>query len=353
MHTTTNSSGLYFITSIPPGTYELTIEKSGFRTAKIENIPLTTGLAATEDAVLEVGSVRQAVEVSASAVQIEAQSSDMNSVITTRAVADLPILGRDPLSFSAVVPGVIPTQGQQTANNPGVIGRITTSQISGGLAQQNGVLIDGAESRGTTESGLAYSLPIEAVAELRLETATFNAEYGRVAGGVGILSTKSGTDQIHGTAWDFLRNDVLNANSWTNDRNGISKTLFQRNAFGGNIGGPVMIPKIYNGKNKIEVHRHRLNRLRGLLPRARRQSWHTVHHVGPQNRFAVSVLGIVIRRTHGNRVPQHPLRMLDLPRHLHGKLIACDELICDCHQLVKLFHELCSVRDVFVPDVAQ
>lgn len=249
-HTSTNSAGLYFITSIPPGTYELTIEKSGFRAVKIQNIPLTTGLAATENAVLEVGSVKQAVEVSAAAVQIEAQSSDMNSVLTTRAVADLPILGRDPLSFSAVVPGVIPTQGQQSSNNPGVIGRITTSQISGGLAQQNGVLIDGAESRGTTESGLAYSLPIEAVAEFKLETATFNAEYGRVAGGVGILSTKSGTDQIHGTAWDFLRNNVLNANSWTNDRNGIKKTLFQRNAFGGNIGGPIVIPKLYNGKNK-------------------------------------------------------------------------------------------------------
>ena len=247
-HTTTNAVGLYFITALPPGAYELTVEKNGFRTAKIDNIPLTTGLAATQDLILEVGTVQQALEVSASAVQLEAQSSDMNGLVTARAVAELPILTRDPLAFAAVMPGVIPTQGQQS--NAGVIGRVTTSQIGGGLAQQNGVLIDGAESRGATESGQAYSLPIEAVSEFKLETSSFNAAYGRVAGGVAILSTKSGTNDIHGAAWDFLRNHHLNANSWTNDRNGIKIALFQRNAFGANIGGPVVIPHLYNGKNK-------------------------------------------------------------------------------------------------------
>ena len=95
--TTTNSDGLYFITSIPPGTYELTVEKTGFRSARVQSIPLTTGLAATQDVVLDVGSVQQAVEVSATAVQIESQSSDLNTVVTTRPVAELPILGRDPL----------------------------------------------------------------------------------------------------------------------------------------------------------------------------------------------------------------------------------------------------------------
>ncbi len=246
--TTTNTAGLYFITSIPPGTYELTVEKNGFRSARVQNIPLTTGLAATQDVVLEVGTVQQAVEVSAAAVQIESQSSDMNTVVTTRPVAELPLLGRDPLSLAALAPGVIPTQGQQ--GNAGVIGRVTTAQIGGGLAQQNGVLIDGAESRGTTESGNAYSVPVEAVAEFKLETASFNAQYGRAAGGVAILSTKSGTDTIHATAYEFLRNNHLNANSWQNDRNGIPIALFQRNVFGGNIGGPVVIPKLYNGKDK-------------------------------------------------------------------------------------------------------
>jgi hypothetical protein len=246
--TTTNTEGLYYITSILPGTYEITVQKAGFRPARVENLPLTTGLAATQDVVLEVGAVQEAVEVNATAVQIEAQSSDMNTVVTTRPVAELPILGRDPLSFAALAPGVIPTQGQQS--NPGIIGRVTTSQIGGGLAQQNGVLIDGAESRGTTESGNAYSIPVEAVQEFKLETASFNAQYGRVAGGVAILATKSGTNTFHGTAYEYLRNNHLNANSWQNNRNGIPIALFQRNVFGANIGGPIDIPKVYNGRDK-------------------------------------------------------------------------------------------------------
>jgi hypothetical protein len=186
--------------------------------------------------------------VNAAAIQVESQSSDMNTVVTTRPVSELPLLGRDPLSLAAIAPGVIPTQGQQ--GNAGVIGRVTTSQIGGGLAQQNGVLIDGAESRGTTESGNAYSVPVEAVAEFKLETASFNAQYGRVAGGVAILATKSGTDILHGTAYEYLRNNHLNANSWQNNRNGIPIALFQRNVFGGNLGGPVVLPKLYNGKDR-------------------------------------------------------------------------------------------------------
>src|SRR5260370_18548724 len=105
----------------------------------------------------------------------------MKGVVRARAVAELASLPRDPLAFSALAPGVIPTQGQQS--NPGVIGRITTSQVGGGLAQQNGVLIDGAESRGATESGRAYSLPIEAVSEVQLETASFNAPHVRLGAG--------------------------------------------------------------------------------------------------------------------------------------------------------------------------
>jgi outer membrane receptor protein involved in Fe transport len=246
--TTTNTAGLYFITSLPPGTYALTVEKSGFRSAKVNDIPLTTGLAATQNVVLQIGELSQSVQVSASAVQLQAQSSDMSAVITSRPVAELPVLGRDPLSFAALAPGVIPTQGQQS--NAGVIGRVTTAQIGGGLAQQNAVLIDGAESRGTTESGNAYSVPVEAVAEFKLETSSYDTEYGRAAGGVAILATKSGTDSLHGTAWEFLRNNNLNANSWQNNRNRIPIALFQRNVFGANLGGPVVIPHVYNGKDK-------------------------------------------------------------------------------------------------------
>jgi hypothetical protein len=237
--TTTNTAGLYFITSLPPGNYELVVSKQGFETSRVSNISLTLGLAATIDVTLQVGSVSQNVVVTANAVQLESQTSAVQSTITTRAIAELPNISRSPLAYAALVPGVVPTTGQQTLGNA-IIGSATTAQMGGGLAQQNDYLVDGAESRGTTESGLSYSVPLEAVAEVRVDTTTYSAEFGRAIGGVTQVATKSGTDQFHGAGWEFLQNDVLNANSWQNDRNGIKKALFQSNKFGANLGGPVI-----------------------------------------------------------------------------------------------------------------
>ena len=117
--------------------------------------------------------------------------------------------------------------------------------MGGGLAQQNGYLVDGAESRGTNENGTAYSVPLEAVSEVRVDTTTYSAEFGRAIGGITQVATKSGTDQFHGTGWEFIRNADLNANSWQNDRNSIALAPFQFNRFGGNIGGPVRRNKIF------------------------------------------------------------------------------------------------------------
>nr|MDQ2900347.1 carboxypeptidase-like regulatory domain-containing protein [Acidobacteriota bacterium] len=118
VHTASNSAGLYYVRALTPGTYELNVEKSGFRSSKIQNIPLTVGLTATVDVTMQVGTVSESVEVQASAVQLEAQTSGVGTVINTRPVLDLPLLGRNPLSFAALAPGVIPTSGQQ-ANGGG------------------------------------------------------------------------------------------------------------------------------------------------------------------------------------------------------------------------------------------
>ncbi|MGA1997906.1 MAG: carboxypeptidase-like regulatory domain-containing protein, partial [Bryobacteraceae bacterium] len=162
--TTTNSAGLYFITNLPPGNYDLTVEKTGFEISTVTNIPLTLTLVATINVTLHVGSITQTVSVMASAVQLESQTSALQSTITTRAVEDLPNISASPLSYAALVPNVVPTTGQQALGNA-VIGSATTAQMGGGLAQQNGYLVDGAESRGTNENGTAYSVPLEAVSE--------------------------------------------------------------------------------------------------------------------------------------------------------------------------------------------
>jgi hypothetical protein len=242
--TTTNSAGLYFITSLAPGNYDLTAVKAGFETSRVTSVPLTVGLAATVNVTMQIGSVTQTVAVTANAVQLESQSSALESTITTRSVAELPNINGSPLAYAALVPNVVPTTGQQGLGNA-VIGSATNAQMGGGLAQQNGYLVDGAESRGTNENGTAYAVPIEAVSEVRVDTTTYSAEFGRAIGGITQVATKSGTDQFHGAGWEYLRNAVLNSNSWQNNRNSIAKAPFQFNRFGGNFGGPIKRNKMF------------------------------------------------------------------------------------------------------------
>ena len=242
--TASNSAGLYFITNLPPGEYDLTVEKRGFEISTVANIPLTLTLVATINFTLHVGSVAQRVVVTADAVQLESQTSALQSTITTRSIAELPNLSRSPLAMAALVPNVIPTTGQQALGNA-VIGSATTAQMGGGLAQQNGYLVDGVESRGTNENGTAYAVPLEAVSEVRVDTTTYSAEFGRALGGITQVATKSGTDQFHGAGWEFIQNADLNANSWQNNRNSIAKAPFQLNRYGGNIGGPVKKNKTF------------------------------------------------------------------------------------------------------------
>ncbi len=242
--TSTNSAGLYFITSLTPSHYDLTVEKAGFEKSTVTNIPLSLTLTATINVTLHLGSVSQTVVATANAVQLESQSSALEATVSTRAVEELPNIGATPLAYAALAPNVIPTTGQQSLGSA-VIGSATNSQMGGGLAQQNAYLVDGAESRGTNENGTAYAVPLEAVSEVRVDTTTYSAEFGRAIGGITQVATKSGTDQFHGTGWEFLRNSDLNANSWQNDRNNIAIAPFQFNRFGGNIGGPVKRNKLF------------------------------------------------------------------------------------------------------------
>lgn len=234
-----NSAGLYTFPALSPGAYELSVEKQGFRTRRVSGIQLTTGLTATIDAVLEVGQVTEAVEVQASAVLIEAQTSSLSKTVETRRVVELPLIGRNPLQLAALAPGVIPSRGQVGVGGD-AIGQAANSRISGGLAQQNAILMDGGDSRGFTSGGQAFSFPIEAVAEFKVETSSYAAEFGRSAGGVVNVASKSGTNAVHGVVYDFLRSQVLNANSWSNNRTRVPRASFQFNQFGAAVGGPIV-----------------------------------------------------------------------------------------------------------------
>jgi hypothetical protein len=237
--TQTNGEGYYSAPYLAPGTYEVSVESSGFKKARTSGINVTVGLTATINVKLEVGAVQNEVRVEASAVQLEQQSSSLGNVVGSRQILQLPLNGRNPYSLVTLAPGVMP------AGNTG-----TGPVVNGGRSNTSEVLFDGAESRNSTTNDIQYTPPLESVAEFKVITNNFSSEYGRSGGGVLTAASRGGTNELHGSFYEFLRNDKLNANGWTNNRNGAVRPPFRRNEYGFSIGGPVYVPKLYDGRNK-------------------------------------------------------------------------------------------------------
>ncbi|MDX1979338.1 MAG: carboxypeptidase regulatory-like domain-containing protein [Bryobacteraceae bacterium] len=316
-----NSSGIYVFAALNPGSYDLNVEAQGFKSKRVTNIPLATGTTVTVDAQLDVGAVSESVQVEASAVQLEVQTSGLSKVVEARKVVELPLLGRNPLNLASTAPGVIPTSAQG-GNGAGAIGSATNSRISGGLAQQNAVLMDGGESRGFTSGGQAYSVPIESVEEFKVETATYSAEFGRSGGGVVNVATKSGANDFHGVVYEFLRNNKLNANSWTNNRNRVNRALFQNNTFGGALGGRIKRDKTFFFVNYEGVRAGTPDQFLSTVPTAEQKAGDFSRTLDPQGR-QVNVYDYLTSRADpnnpgrfirdafpGNRIPEnriHPI----------------------------------------------
>jgi hypothetical protein len=205
----------------------------------VTGVLLRVGLTATINVKLEVGAVQNEIRVEATAVQLEQQSATLGSVVTGNQMVELPLSGRNPYSLVTLAPGVMP------AGNTG-----TGPIVNGGRSNTSEILLDGAESRNSTTNDINYTPPLEAVAEFKVITNNFSSEYGRSGGGVLTAASRSGTNDLHGSFYEFLRNDKLNANSFTNNLNGVARGVVRHNEYGGALGGPVYIPGLYNGRDK-------------------------------------------------------------------------------------------------------
>lgn len=237
--TETNASGGYRLPFLTAGQYDLSVTKTGFDAARVTGIRLTVGLTATVNVTLRTGTLQQEVTVSATAVQLEQQSSTLGNVVSGKQMIELPLLGRNPYSLVLLAPGVLPRGGAGS-------GPI----VNGGRSNTSEILLDGAETRNSTTNDIAYTPPLETVAEFKVMTNSFSSEFGRSGGGVLTVATRSGTNELHGSAYEFIRNDKLNANSWASNRTGLPRNPFRRNEYGFAVGGPVMIPKLYDGRNR-------------------------------------------------------------------------------------------------------
>ncbi len=238
----TNESGSYLVLSLPTGTYKITVTAPGFKSYSQSNITLQVGENARVDVPLTLGAVSESVDISAAALAVDTQSTTIGATIDNRRLANIPLNGRNVLSLAQLLPGVgtgnIPTTVTFSRSGP-------TLSVSGSRTNQNNIMLDGTTMIGAM-GNVAQNLPSpDALQEFRLLTNTFSAEYGRAAGGVFLAVTKSGTNEVHGSLWEFLRNDALNARNFF----AAGKPFLRQNQFGGSVGGPVVLPG-YNGKNR-------------------------------------------------------------------------------------------------------
>jgi hypothetical protein len=249
--TETNVVGQYRFLFVNPGTYRMTAEMQGFRKAIRENIILSTGQAATLDMGMQLGTQAESVTVSSEAALIEAEKADRGMVVVRQNVAELPIMTRTPLLLATLAPGVTNSSSRYDwtpFSNSG----LTTWSINGSTAFSTGFLIDGAPNDVVYQSApsVAYVPPSDAVQEFRVVANAYDAQFGRNGGGIISMVTKNGTNQLHGTAYYYLKRPSLNATSFSNNAKGLGPDDTPLDQYGFTVGGPVHIPKLYTGRDR-------------------------------------------------------------------------------------------------------
>ena len=250
-HTTSNVTGFYVVPQLPPGAYRVTAEQVGFRRHTLDSLPLSTQQSATVDITMELGSVTEQVQVTAEAQLVESATSTLSAVVENKRILDLPLNGRNIYSLAALVPGVFFVRQTTGVDDAFTANRFV---VNGGQESTSDIVLDGVTatvSHNIVNIPAVSAIPsVEGIQEFRIQTNAFAAEYGRSGGGLVTLVTKSGTNHIHGSVYEFFRNSKLDANNFFTNRAGVKLASFKRNQFGGSFGGPIYLPKVYNGKNK-------------------------------------------------------------------------------------------------------
>jgi len=247
----TDSSGNYSFVNIMPGRYRIQVEKSGFKSFDRQPIIVEVESGLKVDIVLPVGAATETVEVTGEAPLLQPETNSLGQVIEQRTVTDLPLNGRNPIALTELAPGVVP-QGQPSAGNSSTGNPVGANpfalgdfQIGGGQAGQSQILIDGVPTNGAYLNVVTVVPTQDAIQEFKVQTNNLGPEYGRFAGGVINMTTKGGTNQFHGSFYEFIRNKVLNANDYFDNGNGIARPPFTQNQFGVNAGGPIKRDKLF------------------------------------------------------------------------------------------------------------
>ncbi len=237
---TTTSSGEYNAANLPPGVYRIEITAPGFKHFVQQNVVVSAATTVRVDALLQIGQVSESIEVSAAAVTLQTENAKVSSQVQNKLVDELPLVVgggmRSPFNLVAVA---------SEAKGSGQSLSLGGGQVAAWDATLDGHSV-GTNRSGDTDEAALNTPSVEALTEFTVDTNGFKAEYGQAGGGVMSFASKSGTNQFHGSAYDFLRNDALDARGFF----AASRSIYRQNDFGFSAGGPVWVPKIYNGRNK-------------------------------------------------------------------------------------------------------
>src|SRR6185437_11340570 len=236
--TTTNAAGLYQVLQLPIGLYRVTAQAPGFaQTTIASKTALEINQTLRIDVQLQLGKVSGEVTVEANASQVETENSTVGATVIGQAIFELPLNGRDTLDLLKTQPGVSATNTDSSAAGNYSIGGMRTDSVT--------YLLDGGLNNDLLNNGAVADPNPDAVAEFRVLENNYSAEYGRNAGGIVSVVTKSGTNQFHGTAYDYLRNNFFDANSFFNNQQNLPVPVLKRNQYGGTIGGPIIKNKLF------------------------------------------------------------------------------------------------------------
>ncbi len=277
--TRTNAEGIFIFPSVAPGTYTFSASIMGFATGRIDPVTIEVGESKNLDITLTPGSVQQSVTITDRAALLTTDRADRGTVVENEFVTSIPLLTRNPLFLVTITAGAVGSSppGNSVPSGDNTVSENNTNSftIDGGRTRSNEILLDGAADTGAYNNQASAIPQIDAVQEFKIYTNPYDAELGHTGGGVISYTIKSGTNSFHGSLHEFLQNAVLDANGFNANKADKPRGQLQKNQFGFALGGPLTIPKLYNGKNRTfyffayeGLRQHSFSSFTGTVPTA-------------------------------------------------------------------------------------
>jgi len=249
----TNDTGLYRIAQLPVGTYTIKVEKKGFASASYPAFVLSVNQVARIDVAMKVGQASETVEVTTAAPALATETTQVDTVINAATNDNLPLASRNYVQLTLLAPGAVSTDPSSFSNGNNTGGYGGRPLINGNREQANNFMLDGMDNNQVSDNLLGYTPAPDAIQEFNLITNNAPAEFGNFEGGIVNATIKSGSNAFHGDIWEFFRNDVLNANSWSNNLHRddagnwdpLPKSKLRWNMFGGTVGGPILKNRLF------------------------------------------------------------------------------------------------------------